>query len=50
MPITYFDDGTVAYDKLANILKFAAIELIAEPMKSLVTAIEQTQAAAQQRP
>lgn len=50
VPITYFDDGTVAYDKLANILKFAAIELIAEPMKSLVTAIEQTQAAVQQRP
>lgn len=45
LPITYFGDGTVAYAKLANVQKFAAMKSTAGLKKSLVTAMELAQAA-----
>lgn len=47
--ITYFGGGTVAYAKLANVRKFAAVKSTAGLKKSLVAAMEHAQAALMQQ-
>lgn len=45
VPITYFGDSTLAYAKIANVRKFAAVKSTAGLKKSLVKAMEHAQAA-----